>query len=125
MCVPEFHAAAVAKPVGRRQLLRLGEGVRSAALAAGLDAQAAAARTAGAPVGRLSVDNIVDLTRVLEPSTPLLLALLPKFTLVNHERDGFYANQVVVNEHHGTISTHRSTSRKVAGPRPTSRRARC
>jgi kynurenine formamidase len=47
----------------------------------------------------------VDLTHVLSADTPLLYPLLPKLGLVNlatHEKNGLYANQLVVSEHHGT-----------------------
>jgi hypothetical protein len=52
-------------------------------LAAGLETRAGEARADGAPLGRLSIDHVVDLTHALGPSTPLLLPLLPKFALIN------------------------------------------
>jgi kynurenine formamidase len=104
MCVAEFHEPN--KATGRRGFVKLGAAaVASAALASRLEARRAEAASQGAPIGRINVDNIVDLTHALGPDTPLLYALLPKFALVNfvtHEKDGFYAGQIVVGEHSGT-----------------------
>ena len=104
MCVAELHDLSTA--VSRRRFLKLGvAGAASAGLVSRLEARAASAAVDGAPIGRLSIENVVDLTHVLSPTTPLLLPLLPKFSLVNlatHEESGLYANQIVVNEHSGT-----------------------
>ena len=104
MCITELHDLNSA--VDRRRFLKLGAAtVATGGLVSGLEAKTASAITDGAPLRRLSIDNVVDLTHVLSPTTPLLLPLLPKFSLVNlatHEESGLYANQIVVNEHSGT-----------------------
>jgi kynurenine formamidase len=104
MCVAEFHDPS--RVVSRRRFMKLGAAaVATPAVASRLETQRAEAAAQGAPIGPINVDNIVDLTHELGPDTPLLYALLPKFALVNfvtHEKDGFYAGQIVVGEHSGT-----------------------
>src|SRR4051794_38393779 len=104
MCVAELHNPSGA--FSRRSFIKLGAvTAATAALASQPGSRAAEARADGAPLLRLSIEHIVDLTHVLGPTTPLLYPLLPKLGLVNlasHEKDGLYANQLVVSEHHGT-----------------------
>jgi kynurenine formamidase len=104
MCVAELHTAGGA--FSRRDFVKLGAvTAATAALAAQLGARAAQATSEGAPLRQLSIEHIVDLTHALGPTTPLLYPLLPKLGLVNlasFEKNGLYANQLVVSEHHGT-----------------------
>ena len=100
MCVAELH-----NPSGsfsRRSFVKLGAVTAvTAALASQLGARAAQATNEGAPLRQLSIEHIVDLTHVLGPTTPLLYPLLPKLALVNlasHEKNGLYANQLVVSD---------------------------
>ena len=104
MCVAELHTPGAA--FGRRRFVKLGAMTAvTAALASQLGSRAAEATAEGAPLRRITIENIVDLTHVLGPTTPLLYPLLPKFGLVSlasFEKNGLYANQLVVSEHHGT-----------------------
>ena len=103
MCVAEFHEPR--KGVGRRKLVKLGAmTVATAALAGQLGTRAAHAEAHGAPARAVNIDNIVDLTHVLSRSTPIwpgspTIAMIPMAT---HEKDGYFGNQLVVMEHHGT-----------------------
>jgi kynurenine formamidase len=104
MCVAELHNAG--GPFSRRHFVKLGAvTAATAALASQLGSRAARATAEGAPLRQVTIGNIVDLTHVLNADTPLLYPLLPKLGLVNlatHEKNGLYANQLVVSEHHGT-----------------------
>jgi kynurenine formamidase len=104
MCVAELHDPSGA--FSRRSFVKLGAiTAATAALASQLGSRAAEATAHGAPLRRVSIENIVDLTHVLGPETPLLYPLLPKLGLVSlasHEQNGLYANQLIVSEHHGT-----------------------
>src|SRR5262245_57404360 len=103
MCVAAFHAPGTTN--SRRQFLRTGAAVATAALVSQLETRHTEAVGEGAPLRAINVENVVDLTHVLGPTTPLLLPLLPQFGLVNlatHEKNGLYANQINVTEHHGT-----------------------
>ena len=85
--------------------MKLGTAAATAALASQLETRWTDAASQGAALGKVSIENIVDLTYTLGPDSPLLYNLLPKFALVNlvsHEKDGFYAGQIVVGEHSGT-----------------------
>ena len=103
MCVAEFHDPR--KGVTRRRLVKLGAmAVATAALAGQLETRAADARAHGAPTRAISIDNIVDLTHVLSRTTPIWPGspTIAMITMATHERDGYFGNQLVVMEHHGT-----------------------
>ena len=104
MCVAELHSPG--RTFSRRGFIKLGAvTAATASLATQLGSRATHASAQGAPLRQVSLDHIVDLTHVLGPTTPLLYPLLPKLGLVNlatHDKNGLYANQLVVSEHHGT-----------------------
>lgn len=103
MCVAEFHDPR--KGVARRRLVKLGVmTVATAALAGQLETRAADARAHGAPTRAINIGNIVDLTHVLSRTTPIWpgFPTMAMITMVTHEKDGFYGNQLVMMEHHGT-----------------------
>jgi kynurenine formamidase len=104
MCVAELHSPSGA--LSRRSFVKLGAvTAATAALASQLGSRAAEAKAEGAPLFRVSIEHVVDLTHVLGPETPLLYPLLPKLGLVSlasFEKNGLYANQLIVSEHHGT-----------------------
>jgi hypothetical protein len=103
VCVAEFHEPR--KSLSRRRLVKLGAlTAATAALAGQLDARSAQAQAQGAPLRNVSIDNIVDLTHVLLPTTPIWpdTPVLSVKNLATYEPNGYFANQITVAEHHGT-----------------------
>jgi len=98
MCPPGVAAAFCDSEVSRRSLFKFGLGA-AAALAA-LPVTGAQA----APVRRTTFSNVMDLTHVLGPGTPVFPGA-PVFKIdqfVSHQKDGYYGSILTYWEHVGT-----------------------
>jgi kynurenine formamidase len=100
MCPPATLKALANPALSRRSMLKMGLYVSAAAASAGIAATPAEA----APVRPTRFSNVLDLTHILGPETPLFSDEDPSFSIkpfVTHE-SGYYGNVIAYWEHVGT-----------------------
>jgi kynurenine formamidase len=101
MCPPATLKALANPVLSRRAMLKMGLYATAAAASAGI---AAATSAEAAPVRPTRFSNVLDLTHVLGPDTPLFSDGDPAFSIkpfVTHE-SGYYGNVISYWEHVGT-----------------------
>ena len=100
MCPPATLKAIANPALSRRAMLKMGLYATAAAATAGIAATPAEA----APVRPTRFSNVLDLTHILGPDTPLFSDEDPSFSIkpfVTHE-SGYYGNVISYWEHVGT-----------------------